>query len=83
MRGKIARKWRKEILRRGVKLTNERMIISKSELKKDGLKRKDNGFGFYAIYNGFTYIMNGSDELDAYRSFVRFFDEEANILKGI
>ena len=52
------------------------MIISKSELREEGLRRKDNGFGFIAYYKGFTYVMNGTDELDAYRSFVRWIDDE-------
>lgn len=56
------------------------MILSKSELKENGLSRKDNGFGFIAYYKGITYVMSGRDELDAYRLFVQLIDDEEAVL---
>ena len=58
------------------------MIFSKSELKENGLKRKDNGFGFIAHYKGFTYDLCGDNELDAYRSFITWIDEEDQLLRA-
>ena len=74
MRKKIAMRWRREALRRGAVLRDEKMIFSKSEIAEYGYRRKDNGFGFIAEYNGWTFMICEKDMLAAYKLFIECMD---------
>lgn len=75
MRKKIAMRWRREALRRGAILSDERMVFSKKELRENGFRRKHNGFGFKAEYKGWKWMVCSDDILDAYRLFVLEMDD--------
>lgn len=52
MQKKIARKLRKDALRRGAILSGEKYVLSKRELRRRGLKPSDNGYCLVLRYKG-------------------------------
>lgn len=76
MRKKIAMRWRREALRRGAILSDEKMVFSKKELRENNLKRKHNGFSFCAEYNGWNWMICADDMLAAYKMFIEEIDCE-------
>lgn len=74
MRKKIAMRWRREALRCGAILSNEKMVFSKKELRENNLKRKQNGFSFCAEYKGWKWLICADDMLAAYKLFVEEMD---------
>ena len=78
MRKRIAMRWRREALRRGAILSNEKMVFSKKELRENNLKRKHNGFSFCAEYNGWNWMICADDMLAAYKMFIEEIDYEHN-----
>jgi hypothetical protein len=71
LRRKFAKRWRREALRRGVELTNERYSLNKHEAE---MYRSPRGFCVDAKYNGWTICCIGRDELEAYRMLVQEID---------
>lgn len=76
MRKKIAMRWRREALRRGAVLREEKMVFSKKGLRENNLKRKHNGFSFCAEYKGWKWRICADDMLAAYKLFVEEMDYE-------
>lgn len=74
MRKKIAMRWRREALRRGAVITDEKPVFNKQELKENGLRKKDAGFSFKAEYKGYKWMIAGDDALAAYKLFVQAMD---------
>lgn len=61
MRRKIAKRCRREILRAGGVITEEKWI------REPGWQRKDCGFGTKVICNGWNICSIGKDELESYK----------------
>ena len=76
MRKKIAMRWRREALRRGAILSEEKMVFSKKELREKNLNRKQNGFRFCAEYKGWKWRICADDMLAAYKLFIDVMDDE-------
>ena len=76
MRKKIAIRWRREALRRGAILSDEKMVFSKKEMRENNTKRKSNGFSFCAEYKGWRWVVCSDDMLTAYKTFVNAMDDE-------
>ena len=76
MRKKIAMRWRREALRRGAIITNEKPVFTKKELREYGLRKKDNGFSFDGFYKGYHWMVCADDMLTAYKMFVEEMDYE-------
>lgn len=75
MRTKIARKIRKDILRRGADIKLERMVFTTTEMKQRYMSRKDNGFGVLFEYKGHLMTVCGDDILMAFRCAVECLDD--------
>ena len=67
MRKKIARRWRREALRRGVIITSEKMVFSRKEMREHGYVRRDNSYAIEATFNGLKYSVADDDMLSAYK----------------
>ena len=67
--------WRREALRRGAVITDEKPVFNKQELKENGLRKKDAGFSFKAEYKGYKWMIAGDDALAAYKLFVQAIDD--------
>lgn len=76
MRKKIAKRWRREAMRRGAIILREGPILTKQELAEEHLGKKHRGFYFVAKYRGWEHHVAGRDALDAYRIFVQELDDE-------
>lgn len=75
MRKKIARKLRKDALRRGAILSNEKPCCSRKELRAQGWKRGEAGFGLELTYLGRTIFIYTNSELECYRTTLEVMDE--------
>lgn len=67
MRKKIARKLRKDALRRGAVLLDEKPCMSLKELRANGLTKSDAGFGLIVDYKGERIHCAFNSELECYR----------------
>lgn len=67
MRKKIAMRWRREALRRGVVITSEKLVFSKKETRERGYVRGDNAYAIEATFNGLKYSVADYDMLSAYK----------------
>lgn len=76
MRKKIAMRIRRDLLRKGVIISNEKPVFSKQELRENGLSKKDRGFGFVAEYRGWKWVICADDRLAAYRLFIEVMNDE-------
>lgn len=76
MRRKIAKRKRRELLRRGAKISRECWI------KEPWWKRKDIGYNVEFVYNGWKVMSCGDDELMAYRLALDVCDNEARVAYG-
>lgn len=76
MRAKIAKKLRRDALRRGAVITREGMTFTKRELRKYKFTRKDNGYSVTVEYEDFKIHACGRDMLDAYRSLLWMMDDD-------
>ena len=74
MRKKIARKLRKDALRRGAVLLNEKPCMSLKELRANGLTKSDAGFGLIVDYNGERIHCAFNSELECYRILLDILD---------
>lgn len=74
MRKKIAKRWRRDALRRGAIIINEKSVFNRQELKENGLRKKDAGFGIKAEYKGRKWLIAGTNALSAYRTLVQAMD---------
>ena len=81
MRKKIAMRWRREALRRGAIITNEKPVFTKKELREYGLRKKDNGFKFDVFYKGYHWMICADDMLTAYKMFFEEMDYEPERIK--
>lgn len=76
MRRKIAKRWRKKVLRMGAVILKENFLFSKKELRMMGLKPSDNGFAIEITFNGHSYLITDNTELDAYKLMVWVLEDE-------
>lgn len=67
MRKKIAMRWRREALRRGVVITSEKMVFSQKEMYEHGYVRRDNAYAIEATFNGLKFSVADDDMLSAYK----------------
>lgn len=76
MRKKIAKRWRREAMRRGAIILREGPILTKQELAEENISKRHRGFCVVAKYHGWEHHVVGLDALDAYRIFVQELDDE-------
>ena len=77
MRRKIAKRWRKEALRRGFVIIKEGIVIKPGERKALGLPRNHQGYKMVARFNGWTYcVADPYDALGAYKLLLECLDME-------
>ena len=76
MRKKFAMRCRREVLRRGAIILNERPILSKQERNEGNIKKKYTGFEVNVKYRGSAYCIAGRDMLEAYRLLIWALDVE-------
>ena len=76
MRKKIAMRWRRECLRRGAEILEEKPVFSKVELFEENLKQRDNAYKVKARYRGNIYDVADDDMLKAYKLLVWCMDIE-------
>lgn len=74
MRKKIARKLRKDALRRGAVLSDERPCMTLKELRANGLTKSDAGFGLVVDYRGERIHCAFNSELECYRVLMDILD---------
>lgn len=67
MRKKIAMRWRRQVLRRGAVILEERPVFTKRELFEEGLQKRDNAYKVRAKYKRNTYDVADDDMLKAYK----------------
>lgn len=67
MRKKIAMRWRRQVLRRGAVILEERPVFTKRELLEEGLQKRDNAYKVRAKYKRNTYDVADDDMLKAYK----------------
>lgn len=75
MRAKIAKRLRRDALRKGVTIKREGMVFNKQELRKNNFLRKHNGYSITAVYRGWYIHACCNDVLAAYRSLLRMIDD--------
>ena len=79
MRRKIAKRWRKEILRRGAVIVREGIVFSPGERKAMGIPKGQQGYAVVVRFNGWTYhVADSHDALGAYKLFMECLDMEAD-----
>lgn len=61
MRKKIAMRWRRQVLRRGAVILEERPVFTKRELFEEGLQKRDNAYKVRAKYKHNTYDVADDD----------------------
>lgn len=76
MRAKIAKKLRRNALRKGAVIISEGMAFAKQELRKYNYTRKDNGYVVSVEYRNWKLHSCGRDMLDAYRSLLWMMDDD-------
>lgn len=76
MRAKIAKKLRRDALRKGAVIIREGMTFTKQELRKHSYTRKDNGYTISVEYRNWKLHSCGRDMLDAYRSLTWMMDDD-------
>lgn len=76
MRAKIAKKLRRDALRKGAVITREGMTFTKRELRKHNYTRKDNGYTISVEYRNWKLHSCGRDILEAYRSLLWMMDDD-------
>lgn len=74
MRKKIAKKLRKDALRRGAVLSNEKPCMTLKELRANGLTKSDAGFGLVVDYKGERIYCALNSELECYRILLDILD---------
>lgn len=67
MRKKFAMRWRRQVLRRGAVILEERPVFTKRELLEEGLQKRDNAYKVRAKYKRNTYDVADDDMLKAYK----------------
>lgn len=67
MRKKIAMRWRRQVLRRGAVILEERPVFTKRELFEEGLQKRDNAYEVRVKYKRNTYDVADDDMLKAYK----------------
>lgn len=67
MRKKIAKRWRKDVLKKGVVIQKEGAILYNTGRFLCDLRKKDIGCGIIAIHNDWTYHVAAKDTLHAYK----------------
>ena len=75
MQKKIARKLRKDALRRGADLSGEKYVFSQKELRERGLKRGDNGYCLVLRYKGEVIHVASDTMLWCYRAAIETMDD--------
>lgn len=68
-------KLRKDALRRGACLSGERYVLSKRELRRQGLKASDNGYCLVLRYKGEVVHVVGDTMLWCYRAILETIDD--------
>lgn len=76
MRAKIAKKLRRDALRKGAVIIQEGMTFTKQEMRKYNYTRKDNGYAVSVVYKNWKIHSCGRDMLDAYRSLLWMIDDD-------
>lgn len=76
MRAKIAKKLRRDALRKGAVIIQEGMTFTKQEMRKYNYTRKDNGYVVSVVYKNWKIHSCGHDMLDAYHSLLWMMDDD-------